>query len=201
MLKFLQSPKLIAPLTHGLIAAHQVMRAFSLFAMAGAVFTQVAMAAPPAQPVSVPPANLQLSLAQGVQTMPLAFNPVAAPSIRVSQDVTGTAGTTGGTAAASSKSAPLTNIAGQLIGSIFTIAGIAAAVVASGIGLKILIASGVGSPYGVSQGIMAMLAAGAGLIFAFAGPQVANMIIGATETGGLGNKDPNGILTLPAGAK
>jgi hypothetical protein len=161
------------------------------------VFAQVAAAAGPAQPLTVPPAQTQLTLAAQTQQVTTFFNPAAAPAIQVSQQVSGTAGST----PASAKSASLNNIAGQLIGSIFTIAGIAAAVVASGIGLKILIASGVGSPYGVGQGIMAMLAASAGLIFAFAGPQVANMIIGATEKGGLGNADPSTLLTLPSGAK
>lgn len=196
-LTFLTSSRLITPITRGLIVAHQVMRAFSLFALSGAVFAQVASASGPAQTLFAPVASSPAHTTQSIEAATKKFDPRAAPIIAAAAYQTGTTGST----TASSKSAPLTNIAGQLIGSIFTIAGIAAAVVASGIGLKILIASGVGSPYGVGQGIMAMLAAGAGLIFAFAGPQVANMIIGATETGGLGNADPTTILTLPSGAK
>jgi hypothetical protein len=197
MLTFLKSSKLIAFATRGLIVGHHIMRAFSLFLMAGAVFAQAASASSPVQSLFAPVAHVPASQQSSITLASKNFDPRAAPIIVAPAYQT----TTTGTAPASSKSAALTNIAGQLIGSIFTIAGIAAAVVASGIGLKILIASGVGSPYGVGQGIMAMLAAGAGLIFAFAGPQVANMIIGATETGGLGNADPSTLLTLPSGAK
>jgi hypothetical protein len=194
------SPKLLFGINRGLILAHRLVQGASLLTVSGMMMTQVVMAAGPViAPIAASgpaphPAKIELATNN--------FDPQAAPEIRPSVFQAQTGTVPGATADQGSIVAkgPVYEIAKRIIQGIFFIAGVAAAVVMAAIGLKILIASGAESGYGVSKGIYALLGAGAGLVIAFAGPAIAGIIIGAAEGGGLGTAASTN-LTLPGGAK
>lgn len=78
----------------------------------------------------------------------------------------------------------LANVGKSILVAIFAIAGVAAAIVMSAIGLRLLIGAGTGSPYATSQSVISFLAAGCGLLLALAGPTIAGMLIDAATTAG-----------------
>ena len=192
------SPKLLFGINRGLILAHRLVQGASLLTVSGMIMTQVVMAAGPmVAPVAEPshashPVKLDLSEKD--------FSPRDAPDIRPSVFQTGTVPAESGDKGTKAAAGPVFQIAKRIIQGIFFIAGVAAAVVMAAIGLKILIASGAESGYGVSKGIYALLGAAVGLVIAFAGPALAGIIIGAAEGGGLGTAESTN-LTLPGGAK
>ena len=93
---------------------------------------------------------------------------------------------------------PLVAIGAKIIGALLTVAGVATAVVFTAIGVRILIASGMGSSYAVSNGVYALLAAAAGLLLALGGTPLATMIMDAAAGGGLGGKT---VIKVPPGAE
>jgi len=207
-------------LNHGLIVGHRIVQALSFLFAAGVLLQHTAAAAGLTNVASMPPGSTDAhaavtanttgevrtqALIQMPQTQSLGVtassaeaDPMAA-SITAQVVVTGTAGA-GGDRTGSAASGPVYQIALRIIQGIFMVAGIASAVVFSALGLKILIASGVDSGYGVSKGIYAMLGAAAGLVLAFAGPSIANLIMKASEDGKLGTADSAQIY-VPTGAK
>jgi hypothetical protein len=83
----------------------------------------------------------------------------------------------------------LTNVGKAVLTAIFAIAGVAAAIVMSAIGLRLLIGAGTGSPYATSQSVLSFLAAGCGLLLALAGPTIAGMLIDAAASAGATSTD------------
>ncbi len=77
----------------------------------------------------------------------------------------------------------LSTLGTTILKSIFIIAGVAAAIIFSIIGLRILIGSGLGSSYAVSNGVFALIAAGCGLLLALGGPKIAELVIKGAEDG------------------
>lgn len=90
----------------------------------------------------------------------------------------------------------LTNVGRAVLSAIFAIAGVAAAIVMSAIGLRLLIGAGTGSPYATSQAVLSFLAAGCGLLLALAGPTVAGMLIDAAASAGATSTE----IRIPAAA-
>ena len=89
----------------------------------------------------------------------------------------------------------LTNVGKSILTAIFAIAGVAAAIVMSAIGLRLLIGAGTGSPYATSQSVLSFLAAGCGLLLALAGPTIAGMLIDAAAAAGATSVD----IKIPGG--
>lgn len=65
----------------------------------------------------------------------------------------------------------------KILTGVFAFGGVAGAIALSVIGVKILVANATGSSYATSQGIIALLGAGAGLILMLLGPSIADALI------------------------
>jgi hypothetical protein len=73
----------------------------------------------------------------------------------------------------------LDKMAVRIVKLILIFVGAAAAVIFTIVGVRILVSSAVQSSYGMAQGILALLAAGVGVLVALGGPGLAGLLIDA----------------------
>jgi|GEM_PF-1837933 len=79
---------------------------------------------------------------------------------------------------------PIITLGTQVLGVILSLVGAFAAVCGAAVGLRLVVGSGTGSSYAMSQAVFALIGVVAGVALAMFGPYIAKAVMTAAQTGG-----------------